>query len=128
MINEPKSHPKKILVADDEPDLLDVLRFRLLKTGHEIITAVDGKEALEKIIQYQPDLVILDNRMPFLKGLDVCGKMREDNTLKHIPVILITASTEAVKEEVLRSAGVNDHIFKPYEPEDLLEKVKKFVG
>ena len=128
MVDESRSHPKKVLVADDEPDILDVVHFRLVKKGYEVITAVDGKEALEKVAQHKPDLVILDNRMPFLKGLDVCRQMREDAALKHIPVILITASTDAIKQETLSSAGVNDYAFKPFEPEELFEKVKKLIG
>ena len=127
-MNEPKGHPKKIIVADDEPDIFGALHYRLAKKGYEVITAVDGKEALEKVGQYKPDLMILDNLMPFLRGLDVCQRMRGDDGLRHIPVILITACTAALNEEVLRSAGVNDSILKPYEPEELFKKVRKLIG
>ncbi len=118
---------KKILITDDEPDILKVVKFRLIKAGYEVITATNGQEGLDRARSTKPDLVILDYRMPILNGDEVCKQIKTDADLKHIPVILMTASTQEALEESILSIGADAFILKPFDPDDLLEKIKKLI-
>ena len=119
--------PKKILIVDDEIDILKVVTFRLKKAGYEVLTAVNGKEALDSIRDKRPDLILLDLRLPIMDGYEVCRQVKTDETLKNIPIIFLTASqAEKIKEKV-KGFDAEDYLIKPFEPEDLLKKVKKFI-
>jgi CheY-like chemotaxis protein len=118
-----------ILVIDDEPDILKVTSIRLRKLGYNVLTAVDGKQGLDVIRSEIPDLVLLDMVMPFMNGAEVCERVRNDNALKHIPIILFTASgTAAVTDEKIKKLGADDYIIKPFEPEELAGKVEKILA
>jgi CheY-like chemotaxis protein len=120
--------PKRILVVDDEPDILKVIEVRLKAQGYEILTAVDGKEALDLIQQQKPDLVLLDLRLPVMDGYEVCRRMKSDNELKGIPVIILTATVPEKLAQKMEELKADDYMTKPFVPENLLKKVKKFVG
>jgi CheY-like chemotaxis protein len=119
--------PKKILIVDDEPDILDVVQFRLSRKGYEVILAVNGREALEKINQQKPDLVFLDYRMPFLNGLEVCKRIKENESSKSTPVIILTASLAVVTDEELSQVHADGRLVKPFEPEELFRIIEKFI-
>src|SRR4030043_438935 len=110
---------KKILVVDDEPDLLKVILLRLKKTGYEVYSGVDGREVLDMARQITPDLIILDVYLPVINGDDVARILKKDDELKHIPVILISASTRALDEKAW-GCGADAYLTKPFEPEKLL--------
>lgn len=118
---------KKILLVDDEPRLLLLVKSRLEASGYEVITAADGEEALAKVASDKPDLVILDMMMPKLDGLQVCEQIKNNKHLAKIPVIILSAKNE--KETLLeaKKAKANSYIVKPFRPEALLEEVKKFL-
>jgi CheY-like chemotaxis protein len=118
---------KRILVVDDEPDLLKVTCFRLEKSGYEVLSAVNGKDALEMAGKECPDLVLLDLRLPLLNGPEVCARIKKDERLKHIPVIFFTASVQNLDEKV-KACGAQGYIIKPFASEELLEKIKKFIS
>ncbi len=118
---------KRILIADDEPDVLDVVNFRLSGKGYETILAVNGQEAVEKCIQQKPDLVLMDYRMPILDGLEACKRIKENESVKNIPVIIMTASQGAVTDEGLSSIHADGRIIKPFEPAELFQMVEKFL-
>ncbi len=118
--------PKKILIVDDEPDLMRITCFRLEKSGFNVISAVDGKEALDLTAKEQPDLVLLDLKLPILDGLGVCTQLKKDDKLKHIPVIIFTASANDIVDKV-KSCGAQDYIIKPFSAEELIEKIKKWI-
>lgn len=118
---------KTILIVDDEPDLLVLERARLEKAGYSVITATTGEEALALLEKVIPDLVLSDFNLSLINGSDLCKKIKADNALKHIPVILFTAT---FKEEILRiakEAKADDFLAKPFDPEELLEKIEKFI-
>jgi OmpR family response regulator RpaB len=120
---------KKILVVDDEPGILKVTSLRLKKLGYNVLTAVDGKEALDTIRNENPDLVLLDLVMPFMNGAEVCEQIKNDETLKHIPIILFTASgSGAMTAEKIKEVGADDYIVKPFEPEELADKVEEILA
>lgn len=118
---------KKILIIDDEPDIIKVVKFRLIKMGYEVMTATNGKEGLEMVRPTKPDLVLLDFRMPFLNGDEVCKEIKKDESTKHIPVILMTASIQNALEENIQMMGADDYILKPFEPEELIKKIKRLI-
>ncbi|MDD5355782.1 MAG: response regulator [Candidatus Omnitrophica bacterium] len=117
---------KKILIVDDEPDLLRVICFRLEKSGYQALSAVNGQEALELAWKESPDLVLLDIRLPLMEGPDVCSCIKKDEKLKHIPVILFTASAQNINERVV-ACGAQGYILKPFSAEELLKKIKEFI-
>jgi CheY-like chemotaxis protein len=94
--------------------------------GYEILTAVDGQKALDLIKKEPPDLIFLDLRLPLISGYEVCKQIKADERMKSIPVILFTASSDRISEKA-RETGADDYMTKPFEPEDLLEKIKKFL-
>jgi two-component system alkaline phosphatase synthesis response regulator PhoP len=120
--------PKKILVVDDEPDILKIVSFRLGKAGYDIITAGDGKTALDLIRKERPDLILLDLRIPVVDGYEVARQVKTDEKLKSIPIIFLTASSVSTIEKKAKDFQAADSIIKPFDPEELFRKVKKFIG
>jgi len=118
---------KKLLVVDDEPDLLKVTLLRLKKTGYEVFGCVDGQEALDLAREIIPDLIILDVYLPVISGDDVVKILKNDDELKHIPIILISASTRILDEKAWGS-GAHAYLAKPFEPEELISTVKNILG
>ncbi len=116
---------KKILVIDDEPLVVEVLKIRLKMNNYEVITASDGTEGIERAVTEKPDLIILDVVMPGLDGYQVCQKLKEDTNTKTIPVIMLTALGQSPGRKKGYSAGAQDYIFKPFDDEELLNSVEK---
>jgi DNA-binding response OmpR family regulator len=120
---------KKILIVDDEPDLLDFAAIRVKTFGYDVITAVDGENALTILKKTAPDLILLDVMMPGRDGYEICNEIKSDPKLAKIPIVLFTAKPQ--QKERLKSnyefIAADDYILKPYEPEDLLAKIKKFM-
>jgi len=117
----------KILVVDDEPDILKMVTFRLKKEGYEVITAKDGQEALDLINRERPDLVLLDLRLPVMDGYEVCKRLKTDKNLKQIPVVFLTASVTSSIAEKVKAFNADSYLIKPFDPVKLLETVKKFI-
>ncbi|MFH0985049.1 MAG: response regulator [Candidatus Omnitrophota bacterium] len=118
---------KKILVADDEPELLELTVMLLKKTGYEVSGAADGREALDRARQKTPDLIILDIYLPEIDGDEVTKLLKKDEKIKHIPVILISATTQTLEARV-RECGAVGGFSKPFDPEELVAMVKKHIG
>ena len=118
---------KKILVVDDEPDILKVVVFRLEKAGYKVTAAEDGQKALDSVQREKPDLILLDLRLPVIDGYEVCKRLRSDEAFKKIPIIFLTASTAPTIIEKTKEYKADDYLIKPFEPDDLLKKVEKFV-
>jgi CheY-like chemotaxis protein len=118
---------KKILIVDDEPDVLKVESFRVKKLGFDVVTAVNGEEALAMIKQEIPNLVLLDLRMPKIEGSEVCMRVKADKDLNRIPVILVTASSENIKDTAT-SCRADDYLIKPFAPEELARMIEKYIA
>lgn len=124
-----EGYMKRVLVVDDEPDLLKSLAFRMRKSGYEVIEAVSGEDALEKAAGNDPELILLDWRLPGISGTEVYRRLKADPSLKHIPVIFLTASREHAELEKLKEdTGAANIVTKPYEYKDLLVRVKELIG
>lgn len=119
---------KKILVIDDDVQLVGLIQIRLEANGYEVITAYDGWEALEKIRGQMPDLIILDLILPKLPGEEVCREIRKDEETKDIPIIMLTGKSSDTDRVVGKVIGANYYMPKPFEASVFLEKVKKLIG
>jgi two-component system, OmpR family, alkaline phosphatase synthesis response regulator PhoP len=117
------STKKRILVVDDEEDIVELIRYNLSKEGFEVIPARNGKEALEKASP-PPDLVILDLMMPVMDGFDTCRRLKSHPATKGTPVVFLTASASEVDEVVGLELGGDDYIRKPISPRKLVARVK----
>ncbi len=120
------SDKKRILIVEDEPDLIKLTVFRLKKAGYEIIIATDGGQGLEMAGTEAPDLILLDLGLPVIDGYEVCRRLKDNESFKDIPVVILTASTSRITDKV-REIGADDYVLKPFEPQDLLLKIKKFL-
>jgi len=118
---------KKILVVDDEEDILKEVTFILRKKGFEVLCAADGKEALEIATQQNPDLILLDLFLPIFDGTVVGKRLKTSDAFKHIPIILLTASADNI-EEKRDECMADDYILKPFDYKELLEKLSKFLS
>ncbi len=114
---------KKILLADDEQDIVEFLQYNLKQEGFNVITAYDGAEALKKISE-NPDLIILDIMMPKMDGYEVCKRIRSTNGYEHTPIIFLTAKSGEVDEIKGLELGASDYIQKPISPRKLIARVK----
>jgi len=118
---------RKILVADDEPDLLEVTLLRLRKLGYDAFGAADGQEALDLARQKIPDLIILDVLLPLIGGDEVSKILKKDEKLKRIPVILISATLETLEARI-KECGAVGGFSKPFDPGDLVAMIVKHIG
>jgi two-component system alkaline phosphatase synthesis response regulator PhoP len=115
--------PKKILIADDEPDILEIIGYNLTKEGYEVTTAKDGDDALVKTKTVKPDLIILDIMMPKKNGVEVCGILRMQPSFKDTLIIFLTALSDESSHIKGLETGADDYISKPISPKVLLSKV-----
>lgn len=123
----PDTSNYRILVADDEPHIRQILRFTLERAGYQVFVAADGEEALRRAAELKPNLVLLDVMMPKVDGYEVCRKMREDFSLNQIPVIMLSARGEQRDRVAGLEGGANDYLVKPYSNEELLLRVRNVL-
>ena len=115
---------EKILIVDDDPDILDVLKITLEAEGYEVIEAHDGKEALDIIKKTNPDLLITDFKMPKMCGDELCSNLKDDILVQHMPIIMLTGKGEVTDKVHGINAGADDYMVKPFEPQELVARVK----
>lgn len=115
----------KVLIVDDEPDVVRLLQFRFDKEGFDTITATDGQTALSTVESDAPDLVLLDIMMPLMDGMEVLRQIRSRRRTSKTPVIMLTAKTASITVDEARQLWVSDFIMKPFDPEVLVRKAKK---
>ncbi len=118
---------KKIVLAEDEPQIARLIEFKLKKEGYQVTWKENGEEALKAIKADKPDLILLDIMMPVMGGYEVLRRLKEDENLKSVPVIMLTA--RAHEKDVVKgiAMGAEDYITKPFHPAELLVRVKKIL-
>ena len=116
-----------ILIADDEPNQLELMSFNLSNAGYSVIKAANGKEAIELIENHSPDLIILDWMMPKMSGIDVCRTLRSRSETKQIPIIILSARSEDSDKSLGLDTGADDYISKPFSPRELISRVKALL-
>ena len=117
----------RILIADDNPDNLDIFRTRLTAHGYEVLTAIDGEEALASARENRPDLILLDVMMPKMDGVDVCRHLKRDPSLPFMPVIMLTARASAEDVITALEAGADEYLTKPVDHGSLVARVKSML-
>jgi len=119
---------RRILCIEDEPEMIDLIRLILERKGFEVLGAVGGQEGIEAIRRERPDLILLDLMMPDVDGWEVYRQMKADESLQHIPVVVVTAKAQSIDKVLgLHIAKVDDYVTKPFGPSDLLESVERVL-
>src|SRR3989442_3955780 len=118
----------KILVVDDEIYIVHILDFSLGMEGYDVVTALDGEQALENARTEKPDLIVLDIMMPKLDGYETCKRLKPDAETKDVPVILLSAKGRNVDQKVGFEVGADDYITKPFSPRKLVERINAILG
>jgi len=119
---------KKILVADDDRDLVLALTIRLRAAGYDVVGAYDGEEAYQKALENKPDLIILDVRMPSGGGFTAIDKMKHSLTTRAIPVIFLTAFDDEEKREQMRALGAVAYFRKPFDDGEFMDAIRRILG
>jgi two-component system alkaline phosphatase synthesis response regulator PhoP len=118
----------KILIAEDEPDIRDLVAFTLRFAGYEVVTCSNGEEAVELANKELPDLILLDVRMPRLTGYDACKKIKENPQLKDIPVVFLSAKGQESEIQSGMEAGAEEYLLKPFAPDQLTDRVRSILA
>lgn len=120
--------PKKILVVDDEVDLVKTIRFSLEREGYTVLVSLNGEDALNQARKERPDLILLDIMLPKLDGYKVCRLLKFDEKYKHIPILMLTAKTQEKDKTLGIETGADEYITKPFDIDELMEKVKSYLS
>jgi CheY-like chemotaxis protein len=118
----------KILVAEDERDIRDLIAFTLRFAGHDVVTAADGAEALEMAPKEMPDLILMDVRMPRMTGYEACEKMKLNESIRDIPVVFLSAKGQDSEIQTGLSVGAAEYLLKPFAPDELTQRVKAILA
>jgi CheY-like chemotaxis protein len=122
------SEPKRILICDDDPAILRVLQVNLEVEGYTTLLAHHGEEALEVAARENPDLIILDIMMPRLDGYQTCERLKNDEMLKDIPVVFLSAKAQQSDIDKGKTYGVADYLTKPFDPDVLVETIERLLA
>ncbi|MGY6501838.1 MAG: response regulator transcription factor [Acidimicrobiales bacterium] len=118
----------RVLVADDDPDILELVAFKLRGAGFDVTTVADGDAAVREARRATPDLVILDVMMPKMSGIDVCRELRSSPDTAEVPIVLLTARSQERDVERGFDAGANDYLVKPFSPRELLSRARALLA
>lgn len=118
----------KILIAEDERDIRDLVAFTLTYAGHEVIQAANGEEAYALAVQDQPQLVLMDVRMPRMTGYDACRALKANDATRDIPVVFLSAKGQESEVQTGLEAGAVDYILKPFSPDQLTKRVSEILA
>jgi CheY-like chemotaxis protein len=118
----------RILIAEDEPDIRELVAFTLRFAGHEVTPAANGEEAVQMASRIIPDLILMDVRMPRMTGYDACRAMKADPILKDIPVVFLSAKGQDSEIQTGLDAGAEEYLLKPFAPDQLTERVKAILS
>jgi CheY-like chemotaxis protein len=120
---------KRILVVDDEPDIVKVVVFRLKKEGYDVQVAMDGQQGVDLTKTIKPDLILLDITLPKMNGYEVCERIKTDEAIKHIPIVFMTASVSTgVFSDRFPKTGAQGYVSKPFDFQQLLSEIHKFLN
>jgi DNA-binding response OmpR family regulator len=117
----------KILIAEDERDIRDLITFTLKFAGHDVVAAANGEEALDKALHEIPDLILMDVRMPRMTGYEACKRMKTEDSIKHIPVVFLSAKGQDSEVHQGLDAGAVEYILKPFSPDQLTDRVRTLL-
>jgi CheY-like chemotaxis protein len=119
---------KRILIAEDERDIRDLIAFTLRFAGYEVLTANNGEEAVQMTEKEMPDLVLTDVRMPKMTGYEACKQIKANPKTQHIPVVFLSAKGQEAEVQSGMAAGADEYLLKPFAPDQLTRKVAEILG
>jgi two-component system, OmpR family, alkaline phosphatase synthesis response regulator PhoP len=119
---------RRILIADDEPNIVISLEFLMQRNGYEVMTASDGDQALSLLNDFRPDLILLDIMLPLRNGFEVCQRIRESAAWKHTKIVMLTAKGREVEVTKGLALGADVYITKPFATRELLARVRQLLG
>jgi DNA-binding response OmpR family regulator len=117
----------KILIAEDERDIRDLIEFTLKYAGHEVVKASNGAEAVEMAPQVKPDLILMDVRMPRMTGYEACRALKAIDDVKNVPVVFLSAKGQQTEMDTGIDAGAYDYILKPFAPDQLTRRIAEIL-
>jgi DNA-binding response OmpR family regulator len=118
----------KLLVAEDERDIRDLIAFTLQYAGYEVLTASNGEEAYQVALREIPDLILSDVRMPKMTGYDMCKKLKAEPSTEHVPVVFLSAKGQEAEVQAGLAAGASEYLLKPFAPDQLMAKVAEILA
>jgi len=119
---------KKVLIADDEPNIVTSLEFLLEHNGYDVRVAHDGQEVLDRLPEYRPDLILLDVMMPVRNGFEICQTIRANPEWQDMKIVMLTAKGRDIEATKGLALGADAYVTKPFSTKDLVEKVKELLG
>ncbi|HEU5079844.1 MAG TPA: response regulator [Opitutaceae bacterium] len=117
-----------ILSVDDERDVTELVNFHLTRAGYDVVTAASGREALDKVQQHHPDLILLDLMLPDIDGFGVCEILRRQRTTATIPIVILTAWATTDAQHLGLELGALDYMTKPFSPKELVDRVRRLLN
>jgi CheY-like chemotaxis protein len=117
----------RILVAEDERDIRELIHFTLMFAGHTVTLAANGEEAVQKVAEANPELIMMDVRMPRMTGYEACRQIKSMDAWKHVPVVFLTAKGQDEEMQSGIEAGATAYLLKPFAPDDLARRVNEFL-
>ncbi len=120
--------PKKVLIVDDEPNIVLSVEFLMKREGHDVVTAADGQAAMDILAEERPDLMILDVMMPRKNGFEVCAEVRADPQMAQMPILMLTAKGREAEMKKGLSLGADAYITKPFSTHELVARVNELLG
>lgn len=118
----------RILIAEDERDIRDLITFTLRFAGHDVIATSNGEEAVQAAQNNQPDLILLDVRMPRMTGYEACSRIKANPVTQDVPVIFLSAKGQESEVKTGLQAGAEEYILKPFSPDELTERIQSILG
>jgi DNA-binding response OmpR family regulator len=118
----------KILIAEDERDIRDLVAFTLRFAGYEVVTAANGEEAVQQASKENPDLILMDVRMPRMTGYEACRILKADPEMKDVPIVFLSAKGQESEIQTGLEAGAEEYLLKPFAPDQLTERVKAILS
>src|SRR6185295_17704954 len=118
---------ERVLIVDDDPDIVRLVSYNLSHAGYEVQTATTGRKALELVQKQPPDLIVLDLMLPELDGMEVCRTLRQQTPSRRIPILMLTTRNEEIDRVVGFELGADDYVSKPFSPRELVLRVKSIL-
>lgn len=118
----------KILIAEDERDIRDLITFTLRFAGYEVVAASNGEEAVQLVLQEMPDLILMDVRMPRMTGYEACAAVKANPKTQHIPVIFLSAKGQESEIQTGLDAGADEYLLKPFAPDQLVARIQEVLS